>query len=183
MLIEEKSVEDWIVDAGLEKDLSHIVVATAHNSLLRCQIPHLVERSRNLSEQISDNDSSISTPRQGQPHNSLHEMQGTQGTQASRSVTSAGTGDMSIVSRAACVERCVLFSGHLVMMSGSWKGSVMMAGTMALQVMIWGPWGARNSEGHVLPQHCLLGHLVSRNCYFAFGVVVLVSCTVQDVHV
>lgn len=180
--MEESSVEDWILDAGLEKDLSHVVVATGHNSLLRCEISNLAECCRNLPEQKSGSDSSNSMP--GQPHNSLNKIQSFQGTQASRPVGMMNSihipgrnGDMTVVARAACVERCVLFSGHLVMMSGSWESAVMMAGTMALQIMVWGPWGARDSEGNALPLHCLLGHQVSNDNHFAF-ISEILSCSV-----
>uniref|UniRef100_A0A0P4W420 tRNA (34-2'-O)-methyltransferase regulator WDR6 n=1 Tax=Scylla olivacea TaxID=85551 RepID=A0A0P4W420_SCYOL len=148
VLMEERNVEDWIIDAGLEKDLAHVVVATGHNSLLRCEIPDLAVCYKNMSKKTSGD-----------------ELHSCPVTQKSRSVSlvsgihmSDRKGDLSIVAQAACVERCVLFSGHLVMMTGHWESAVMMAGTMALQVMVWGPWATRDSEGKVLPLHCLEGH-------------------------
>ncbi|XP_050718661.1 uncharacterized protein LOC126999789 [Eriocheir sinensis] len=232
----ESTVEDWIVDAGLEKDLSHIVVATGHNSLLRCQTPDLAERCRNLWEHTSELEPEASPGTQeAESIDLMHRVkeggrtgnltvnederidglagkeEGSRCDQAvredgrssglvmtdddrsgilavkeegrsdglsikkdersgdlvvkkdrrSRNLAMKGDGKgsgLSVMSRVACVERCVLFSGHLVMMSGRWEGAVMLAGTMALQVMVWAPWGPRNSDGNALPLHCLWGH-------------------------
>lgn len=247
MLLPESTVEDWIVDAGLEKDLSHIIVATGHNSLLRCQTPDLTERCRNFLKRMSKLETEIPqhfipeaspgtqetesvglVPRVkegGRPGsltmNKDERIEGLAGLEEgssgdqtvrvdgrssglvmtdddrsgilavkeegrsdglsikkdersgdllvkkdrrSRNLAMKGDGkgsSLSVVSRVACVERCVLFSGHLVMISGHWEGAVMLAGTMALQVMVWAPWGPRNSDGSALPLHCLWGHQVN----------------------
>lgn len=268
VLLDERSVEDWIVDAGLEKDLSHIIVATGHNSLLRCQTPHLEECCRELFECRSGSSSkplanihhsvseastgqqgpasvdmvnkvreensgrtnklSPTTPHHSIPENSpitekpesvdlvnrilenrssgltakkhgstgiLTEIKGGNGNglTENKDDSTGGVvlkedgkrdrltvkkcernGGITVVARVACVEKCVLFSGHLVMLSGCWEGAVMLAGTMALQVMVWGPWGPRDSEGSALPLHCLWGHQV--NIYpFTYDIVIFIG--------
>ncbi|XP_045122840.1 WD repeat-containing protein 6-like isoform X3 [Portunus trituberculatus] len=148
VLLEERRVEDWIVDAGLEKNLAHVVIATSHNSLLRCEIPDLSVCCKILSRKTSGDElHSCQVTKKSRPVSVVSDIH-----------TSDRKGHLSIVAQAACVERCVLFSGHLVMMTGCWESAVMMAGTMALQVMIWGPWATKDSEGKALPLHCLEGH-------------------------
>ena len=155
MLLEERNVEDWIVDAGLEKDLAHVVIATGHNCLLRCEISDLAVCCKTLSKNTSDDE--LHSSQVNKKSRTLDVVSGIH--------TSDKKSDLLIVAQAACVESCVLFSGHLVMMTGHWESAVIMAGTMALQVMIWGPWANRNNEGKVLPLHCLEGHQVSTgNC-------------------
>lgn len=39
VLLEEDSLADWIVDVAWEGDASHLVIALAHNTLLRYQLP------------------------------------------------------------------------------------------------------------------------------------------------
>lgn len=273
VLLPESTVEDWIVDAGLEKDLSHIVIATGHNALLRCQTLDLAECCRSLLEHMSEvesktphhlfSNSSLGTQeaesidlvhrvkeagrigylavmedgridassvKEDGRHGDLvmtdidgddnlavkehgktstlavkEEEQGDglvtkEDRSSSLSVAKDGRIDdqtvkervrnnvfammkerrdsavrkdgkgsvLTVAVRVACVERCVLFSGHLVMMSGCWEGAVMLAGTMALQVMVWAPWGPRNSDGNALPLHCLWGHQVNEVTQFYF---------------
>lgn len=56
VLLEEDGLADWIIDAAWEEDASHIVIALAHNTLLRYQLPITTQAGRN------PNSSDIHTP-------------------------------------------------------------------------------------------------------------------------
>nr|XP_045614269.1 WD repeat-containing protein 6-like [Procambarus clarkii] len=125
IFMEERVLEDWIVDAAWETDFSHIVLALAHNSLLRyevkessktviCATNELDSREENIDYsymsvlncgQISGNDECI-------PNCNMHNA-------IQQQLNKSRKRDLSILATAECTERCVVFCGRVVVMSGS----------------------------------------------------------------
>lgn len=174
VLLEERRFEDWIVDAAWENDLSHVVLATAHNSLLRCEFPNLTERCREKFESADElrefkrstentastniHKDSESDAKEDYKHTlSLDKPHGSE----QQKQYGCHRLDSSIVAKVECTEKCVLFCGRVVMMSGSWMSAVLLAGMVSQQVVIWGPWGEKDDCNRIIPFHCISGHEVS----------------------
>ncbi|XP_042212840.1 uncharacterized protein LOC121859952, partial [Homarus americanus] len=175
VLLEERHFDDWIVDAAWEDDASHVVLALAHNSLLRYQIQNLVEsikvKSVYESNQRGANSKSLEAqdkmvdPRE---ENTCFHYDRT----SQMSVLKAGhrsdtqrqklsiyhKRDRFIVATAESSEKCVLFCGRVVMMSGSWESAVLLAGMVSQQLVVWGAWGDTDDNGTIVPLHSLIGH-------------------------
>lgn len=130
VLLAEDGLADRIVDAAWEGDASHLVVALAHNTLLRYQLPFNAQTGR------SANSSDIHTP--GRPIQ-----------------------NGKVVRVAECTEKCVLFSGCVVMTAGTWESAVLLAGTAGKEVLVWGTGGQVDNDNGIRPYHTLRGHQVS----------------------
>nr|XP_053629192.1 WD repeat-containing protein 6-like isoform X2 [Cherax quadricarinatus] len=179
--MEERLFGDWIVDAAWEHDFSHIVLALAHNSLLRFHI-------QNLQELLNDKFTFENSQREGSKticvvtkpldkreeniyYGDLSVLSSGHLSENRKNITYLNIpNDIQqqvinfqkennpIVATAECTEKCVLFCGRVVMMSGSWESAVLLAGMVSNQLIIWGPWGERDNNGRIIPLHCLLGH-------------------------
>lgn len=185
--MEERCLEDWIVDVAWEKDLSHVVLATAHNSLLRYEIENLAERFKDKFSNVNnDREGSRETKtvkekldkkEQGTHHCQLsdleyghalgkHEHILMHGKIQQQRLNTLQRPDKHVIARAECAEKCVLFCGQVVMMSGSWESVVLLAGMVSQQIVLWGPWGEMDDSGRIVPLHRLIGHQVSITMYF-----------------
>lgn len=123
----EKHFEDWIVDAVWE-DLTHILVATAHNALLHVKV------TEGPAEHILP------------------------GSETNKTLDDSTLGCFEIRGKEQCSENCILYCGCIVVGSGFHESAVLLAGTVFSQVLIWGPWGEKDQHGRIAPLHCLTGH-------------------------
>ncbi|XP_071533185.1 tRNA (34-2'-O)-methyltransferase regulator WDR6 isoform X2 [Panulirus ornatus] len=175
--MEERCIEDWIVDVAWEKDLSHVVLATAHNSLLRCKTENLADCSKNKFINVNNKREGcretkaekLNKEEQEIHHCQLSNIDYTHalgrherilipdGTQQQKLSTHQRP-EENVVAKAECAEKCVLFCGQVVMISGFWESVILLAGMVSQQIVLWGPWGDMDDNGRIVPLHRLIGH-------------------------
>lgn len=181
-LIEERRFEDWIIDAVLEDNLSHIVLATAHNSLIRYKLQY----SKDLEEQTYQGtfvESEGNCPAHEEKKDFVQwQNKSHLGFPAKTELltwkNTRWKPDRCVLVKVDCTENCILYCGHIVLMAGNWESAVLLAGTVFSQVLIWGPWGCTDPRGRVAPMHCLSGHegvLFSINFSVAQGLLTTTS--------
>ncbi|XP_047474856.1 WD repeat-containing protein 6-like isoform X2 [Penaeus chinensis] len=189
-LIEERRFEDWIIDAVLEDNLSHIVLATAHNSLIRYKLQY----SKDLEEHPyqdtfleSEGNCLVHEGKEDCVQNKSHldcnaiKTDTNSFPAKTELLTWKNTRwkpDRCVLVKVDCTENCILYCGHIVLMAGNWESAVLLAGTVFSQVLIWGPWCSTDPSGRVAPIHCLSGHegvLFSINFSVAQGLLTTTS--------
>lgn len=176
--LENQCFEDWIVDGAWENNLSYVVLALAHNSLLRYKIQSL-DACCVTNLKLEDEQNEVNRNTETASYNQMEKTnQGIDSNHFTNTIAQALNLDKphaseqqkqcitlginkSVVAKAECTEKCVLFCGRVVMMSGSWESAVLLAGMVSQQVVVWGPWGQQDHKGRIVPLHRISGHQVS----------------------
>ncbi|KAK3874778.1 hypothetical protein Pcinc_020314 [Petrolisthes cinctipes] len=175
VVLEEVCVVDWIVDVAWEKNGSHLIIALAHNSLLRYKLPNAAQntlKTRLGSTCTIKSESQDRSRESGQTAPKCTEntdcclggySRGSQGinqniVENSKCAEKRVPYSECIVQEAESAEKSVLYSGCIVMTSGTWESAVLLAGTIEQEVLVWGPCGEVDNNNRILPYHRLRGH-------------------------